>query len=325
MRNEIGGVLTKLRVIAVAVVVAGLSAACSLGAHAAESRSESRKPGYALNGTYRLDFDAAQQLAGGVSKPYDPFARWFAFRSTCSESGCIATASRVKADDPRQLAEPAFSVVLDWVGGEWVTTFPANETCGDKDTAVLVSWALKPGGDGELTGTRTESSVTPGCAYNTQIPVAVTRLGDVDSAVAVADPAAQPPLKRSTPNALSGHYSGKITNPATGGTQTRPLEIASACVRNTDQCRMLTTTTRNDGTRAVQALHFADGKWSTDLHQVARCTDGSTGDANSHWEYVMPAQPKNPIPKVRGTQHQVSTGACSMTTDFKLLLARTGD
>jgi hypothetical protein len=325
MRNQIGGILTKLRVIAVAVAVAGLTAACSLGAKAAESPGEPIRSGAALNGTYRLDFDAAQQLAGGEPQPYDPFARWFAFRSTCSASGCIATGSRVKADDPGQPADPAFSVVLDWVGGEWVTTFAADETCGNKDTAVLVSWALKPGGGDTLTGTRIESSVTPGCAYNTQIPIAVKRIGDVDAAIAVADPAAQPPLKHSTPNDLSGRYSGKVTNPATGTSQTRPLEIASACVRNTDQCRMLATTTRNDGTRSVQALHFADGKWSTDLHQVAKCSDGSTGDANGHWEYVMPTRPKTPIVKVRGTEHQVSTGSCATTTDFKLLLARTGD
>jgi hypothetical protein len=283
------------------------------------------KPGAVLDGTYRLDFDAAQQLAGGELKPYDPFARWFAFRSTCSATGCIATGSRVRADAPGQPADPAFSVVLDWVGDEWVTTFAAEETCGKKDTAVLVSWALKPGDGDALTGTRIESSVTPGCAYNTQIPVAVTRLGDVDAAISVADPAAQPPLKHSTPNDLSGRYSGKVTNPATGASQTRPLESASACVRNTDQCRMLAATTRNDGSRSVQAFHFADGKWSTDLHQVAKCSDGSTGDATGHWEYVMPTRPKSPIVKVRGTEHQVSTGPCATTTDFKLLLARTGD
>jgi hypothetical protein len=40
---------------------------------------------------------------------------------------------------------------------------------------------------------------------------------------------------------------------------------------------------------------------------------------------VMPSRPKNPIAKVTGTQHQVSTGACTVTTDFDLLLARTGD
>jgi serine/threonine protein kinase, bacterial len=132
MRNEIGGILTKLRVIAVAVAVAELTAACSLGAEAAESPSEPIKSGAALNGTYRLDFDAAQQLAGGEPKPYDPFARWFAIRSTCSASGCIATGSRVKADDRRQRADPAFSVVLDWVGGEWVTTFARTRPAGTR-------------------------------------------------------------------------------------------------------------------------------------------------------------------------------------------------
>jgi hypothetical protein len=307
------------------MAVAALLAACSHDVRPSETRSASTKPPAALNGDYRLDFDAKQQLANGLPKPYDRFSRWFAFRSTCTAKGCIATGSRLRDNDLRQLAAPPFSVVLDYVDGEWVTTFPAVETCGDGDTPVLVSWALRPGDDKTLAGTRIESSVTPGCAYNTQIPASVHRLGDTDSAIAVADPAAQAPLKRSPPSALSGHYSGKVINPTTGATQTRPVEIASACVRNTDQCRMLKTTTRNDGTRAVQAFHYADGKWSTDLHHAASCSDGSTGDANSHWEYVMPPHPKNPIAKVTGTQHQVSTGACSETTDFDLLLARTGD
>jgi hypothetical protein len=283
------------------------------------------KPGLMLNGSYRLDFDAAQQLAGGEPKPYAPFSRWFAFRSTCKATGCIATGSRLKVDDPRQLADPRFSVVLDYVRGQWETTFAEHEPCADQDVPVLVSWSLKPGVDNELAGIRIESSVAPGCAYNTQIPVAVTRIGDVDPSVTVADPSAQPALQPSTPNGLSGHYSGKVTNPATGATQTRPVEITSACVRNTEQCRMLTTATRNDGSKVVQAFHFADGKWATDLHQGASCNDGSTGDANSHWEYLMPPHPKDPIAKVTGTQHQVSTGACSTTTDFELLLARTGD
>jgi hypothetical protein len=325
MRNEIGGVLNKLRTIAGTVAVAGLIQACSHGGQSAEKPSQPMHPAALLSGAYRLDFDAKQQIANGEPTPYDPFSRWFAFRSTCTATGCIATGSRLKDDDPGELADPPFSVVLDYVGGEWVTTFPAQEPCGDKDTPVLVSWALKPGDDASLAGTRIESSVTPGCAYNTQIPITATRLGDVASSITVADPAAQPPLKWSTPNNLSGRYSAKVTNPTTGATQTRPVQIASACMRNTEQCRMLKTTTKNDGTKVVQALHFADGKWSTDLHHVSSCDDGSTGDANSHWEYVMPSRPKNPIAKVTGIQHQVSTGACTVTTDFDLLLARTGN
>jgi hypothetical protein len=51
---------------------------------------------------------------------------------------------------------------------------------------------------------------------------------------------------------------------------------------------------QNNGAKVVAAFHFADGKWSTDLHHAASCSDSSTGDANSHWEYVMPRHPKNP-------------------------------
>lgn len=317
--------MTRLRVTAVAVSVVGLIVACSRDGQAIEKSSQPMQPAAALSGVYRLDFDAKQQVAGGEPKPYRPFSRSFAFRSTCSATGCVATGSRVKNDDTGELADPKFSVVLDYVDGEWVTTFPAQETCGAKESPVLVSWALKPGDDARLAGTRIESSVTPGCAYNTQIPVTATRLGDAGPSVPVANPAAEAALKRSTASYLYGRYSGKVTNPATGATQTRPVQIASACVRNTEQCRMLKTTTRNDGSRDVQAFHFADGRWSTDLHQVSSCSDGSTGDANSHWEYVMPSRPKNPIAKLTGTQHQVSTGACSTITDFDLSLARTGD
>jgi hypothetical protein len=88
---------------------------------------------------------------------------------------------------------------------------------------------------------------------------------------------------------------------------------------------MLKTLTHNDGSTVVQAFHYANGKWATDLEQESACTDGSKGDANSHWEYVMPTEPKNPIVKVSGTQHQVSTGACATTADFDLSLVRTGD
>jgi hypothetical protein len=311
----------------VLVIVTTLVAvvACSHGGRHIEKAGPASTPALMLDGTYRLDFDATQQLASGAPTPYDAFSRWFAFRSTCTSRGCIATGTRVRGDDTRQPVEPAFTVVLDYQDGQWQTTFAAQEACRDKDIPVLVSWSLKASDDNTLAGTRVESAVTPGCAYNTQMPIEVFRLGDTAPSVVVADPAAQPTLRPSLPSALSGRYSGRVSNPVTGATQTRPVEVRSACVRNTDQCRMLKTATRSNGTTLVQAFHYSDGKWSTDLQQAAQCSDGTTGDADSHWEYVMPKHPTTPISTVTGTQHQVSTGACATTTDFDLLLSRTGD
>ncbi len=322
--GAVAGLVVSAVVGAVVIAVAGLIVACSAGGRDARTPGPALRPGAVLEGTYRLDFDAAHQLAGGEPKPYAPFSRWFAFRSTCTARGCIATGSRLQDDDPRQLAEPGFSVVLDYVGGQWETTFAEHEPCAGQNAPVLVSWVLTPGDDDELVGTRIESSVAPGCAYNTEIPAAATRIGDVAASITVADPAAQPALGPSPPNALSGRYSSKVTNPATGATETRPVQLTSACVRNTVQCRLLKTAFKNNGTKVVQAFHFAEGRWATDLHQVSKCSDGSTGEANSHWEYLMPSHPKNPIVKVVGTERQVSTGPCANTTEFALSLARTG-
>ena len=96
---------------------------------------------------------------------------------------------------------------------------------------------LEPQPDGTLTGTSwVAMNPSPECGVATQTPVTVTRVGDVDLGIAVADPAKQAPLSPSAPEGLTGHYNETSVLQDSSKPGVRRVAMQTTCVRNTDQC-----------------------------------------------------------------------------------------
>ena len=76
-----------------------------------------------LDGTYRLDYDMANQTADGVpvTSPGPNVTHWLAIRSLCTSAGCVATGAAM-ADTNHQEAVVGGGIVLRFVDGHWQTT-----------------------------------------------------------------------------------------------------------------------------------------------------------------------------------------------------------
>ena len=149
--------------------------------------------GPVLAGTYRLDFDGTQVTVNGALSPGSTRTNWWAFRSACTSTRCVATG--VELDDANQNEATGIAKVLHFVDGHWEDTpFRTRITCGpntaDEVTTEQV-WSWEPQPDGALRGVRTISIVSNECGNRNTIftyPFVATRIGDVPASVIVADP-----------------------------------------------------------------------------------------------------------------------------------------
>lgn len=157
-----------------------------------------------LDGGYRLDLDRSQQTYNGTPDPQPPdFTSWWAFRSSCTPSGCIA--SGVMLDDGThqtvKAAAGSNSMVLDLSGDTWQSRpetleFPCTglngATAGETTTQVM---SLQPQGQTSLRGTMTLTVQTNECGQiggNIVIPAAAVRVSDVPPGVGVPNPPPAP-------------------------------------------------------------------------------------------------------------------------------------
>lgn len=184
---RVGGVLPGVTVADPAALTASL----------ATSSTAPVVPGPALNGAYRLDFDRAHQTRDGVpmrnSVPSE--TDWWALRSLCTSSGCVATGVRLSGSNQQDAT--GVGRVLRFVDGRWqlapyIVTGPcmgSGQTATDTKT---VSWSWDPQPGGTLHGVDTLTVLTDECGRQGTVfqnPMVVTRVGDVPPAVVLADPA----------------------------------------------------------------------------------------------------------------------------------------
>jgi serine/threonine protein kinase, bacterial len=89
------------------------------------SATNSRTPaGSPLDGTYRLNFDLAKQTANGLPNPL-PNAKpvWWAFRSSCTSTGCVASGTRLDDNNHQATSSnPVHTTELHFVDGHWQRT-----------------------------------------------------------------------------------------------------------------------------------------------------------------------------------------------------------
>jgi hypothetical protein len=279
-----------------------------------------------LNGTYRLDFDGGQQIAGGELKPAKSRTRNYALRTACLDSGCIATATKLADDDPHKKADPPVDLVFDFVDGHWRTALREETACSDSDVKgpSITAWDLQSQPDGSLTGTSyVAMNPSPDCAVATETPMTMTRLGDADPGIAPADPGQQKPRTPSGPEGLVGHYNetSMLHNGSTPGTLR--VAIKTLCVRNTDQCASFKSYQSGDKT-PVNSLLFVDGKWQLVQRSQVNCPDGTTAATEKHEEYSLPQPVSRPLQRVTGSERFDATDTCP-AQQLDLTLERTGD
>ena len=176
-----------------------------------------------LDGTYRVDLDFQHQSLNGSPNPQPNATGWWAFRSMCTPTGCVATATKLDANLNQAPNIPGSTDVFRFVDGHWQnapTSYPGDRACPGVGTVPVTmvghsSWTAQP--DGTFQGVQTATVQTDVCgsegeAY--QVPFVATRIGDVPSGVTVADPAsanepapppaAPPPSPTSVPTCNDG-------------------------------------------------------------------------------------------------------------------------
>ena len=307
-----------------ALSVAVLASCADRGTPAASKAPKPSAPSF--DGTYRFDFDGSQQLAGGEPKPTKSRTRTYALRSTCTDAGCIATATKLADHDPKRKSDPPVDLVLDYVDGHWQTALREDGACSDSDIKgpSVTAWILQPQPDGTLAGTSyVAMNPSPDCAVATSTPVTVTRQGDVDAAVSVADPGKQAARSPSGPEGLTGHYNETSVLHDSSKPGSRRIAVQTMCVRNTDQC----TTFKSylaEGATVVNSLLFNNGKWLFDQRTEVKCPDGGTAKTVKHEEYVLPQPVSRPLPKVSGSVRFDAADSCP-AQQLDISLERTGD
>jgi hypothetical protein len=164
-----------------------------------------------LDGTYRVDFELAGQTINGAHGSFtakDNKAQWWAFRSVCAASGCVAV-SVALADENHQ--EPTITgEVFRFVDGHWQQNTPYNSPspCPGKNGPVTetltANSSFEPQDDGTLRGAVIKTALTNECGLKGTVwrtPVTLTRVGDVPPTVVIADPAllVSAPIPTTTP------------------------------------------------------------------------------------------------------------------------------
>jgi serine/threonine-protein kinase len=177
--------------------------------------------GPALDGAYRMDYDGSKQTFNGQPTGIAPSTTWWAFRSACTSTGCVATATKLDQTN-HQIASTTTAgktSVLHFVDGRWRELTPTMNwmPCVTKFgvTAVedgLASWSLEPQADGTLRGDETTTAQSKECGLAGVLvqPVVASRIGDVPVGVAVADPTKVGENSAPPPTAPPGPV-GKIT------------------------------------------------------------------------------------------------------------------
>jgi hypothetical protein len=316
------------RAVCATVLSVALLAACSdRGSPTGSSNGSPKaaKPSApSFDGTYRFDFDGPEQLAGGTPKPTKSRSRTYALRSTCTDSGCVATATKLADDDPKRKSNPPVDLVFDYVDGYWQMSLREDIACSDSDAkgSSITAWILQPQPDGTLSGTSyVAMNPSPDCAVATQTPVTAKRLSDVNAGISVADPGKQARRSPSAPEGLTGHYDETSVLRGSSKPGVRRLAMQTMCVRNTDQCATFRSFT-GSATAIVSSLMFTNGKWLLNQRTEVNCPNGAK--TVKHEEYALPQPVSQPLPRVTGDVRFDVADACP-AQQLDISLERTGD
>jgi serine/threonine-protein kinase len=273
---------------------------------------------------------------------------YWAYRSTCSASGCVAEGVMLDPNDHTKPDKSGDTSEKRFVEGEWLSK-PVKvnadyERCsidngkqvpGSDTESVTSSWRPQP--DGRLIGMSTQTVITDECFFEgrvTQVPVTVRRIGDVPDGVELPDPAAASPApppadppKVGQPT-LEGTYRvdydgvnqrrNGVIKPVQEAVQTEWWAFRSRCgslgcvatAVELDQNNNQVSSYLND------VLHFADGRWNSTPDQLLEptCTvtkNGVTGPEQSPETDTTKTWTPQPDGSLRGLQtYKITTNEC---------------
>ena len=97
----------RLAGIVAAVVLAGVGCGHGQEAHKGGTPATSAPPAAKLDGTYRLDYDGATVTLNGAPKPESNNTFWWAFRSSCRSTECVATGTKLDDNNHQAAFTPA--------------------------------------------------------------------------------------------------------------------------------------------------------------------------------------------------------------------------
>jgi hypothetical protein len=276
-----------------------------------------------LDGTYRVDIDGQRTLRDGRPSPEQSTSLQWAFRSSCESGACIAVAVPVNDEDPPKTGDAA---VWDFVDGRWIKTVAGQLACGDGQAPTMETWSLRPDDSGSFEGTRHLAFFGGGCASVLEQFVTVSRVGDVNAALAIPAPASQAPLHTSAGAALRGRYNKIQTRQGQVVTPAIALAVTTDCVRNTERCLTFTVYDPPERPlRRVAGYQLLDGRWSSVVPYDVTCPDGTPVRITVATEWPMPQGHADPIAKLVGTQRDVYAEPCVKTVESQLVLERIGD
>lgn len=160
-----------------------------------------------FDGLYRLDYDNPGATLNGNPWPgagNQIASYWWAFRSACKPSGCVATSTRM---DGSNHAVPyteggGMTAVFRLLNNSWQAdpgrgSLPCEAPLVGQAQAMDTALALTPQPDGMLAGAQTTTIQSNECGLQgavITVPVRATRLEEVPPGSPIADPAAIPDL-----------------------------------------------------------------------------------------------------------------------------------
>ncbi|MFZ0907420.1 MAG: serine/threonine-protein kinase [Mycobacterium sp.] len=167
-------------------------------------------PGEALDGSYRVDVNREQQTYDSTPDPQPPnVSTWWAFRTSCTPTACVATGTMLDDKDHQNLSPAGGDkpIVLDFRDGAWQSRpdkvlfacLGPNGAPAQQTTTQEIRLEQK---DGALRGTMTVTVNSDECSQQgatIEIPTVAARVAEVPSRVQVPSaPSTAPPAPATT-------------------------------------------------------------------------------------------------------------------------------
>jgi hypothetical protein len=167
--------------------------------------------GPALDGIYEIASDNAQQTFNGKPSPAGDITRYWAFRSVCTSTGCVATAAEVSDTNHQVANDDHDHSTWRWNNGAWredpdsTSDLPCDGSTDSPKAASTMVRTLAPQLDGTLKGMEIDTVNDDKCGAATKdgaikFPIAARRIADSPPGL-VADPAIAVPPATPTPAA----------------------------------------------------------------------------------------------------------------------------
>lgn len=304
-----------VRVLA-ALALAGTAVAGCSGTADDGSGSDTEVPQATLDGTYTLKLGALSSPGTGTDEwGPDPIEVTMSIRSTCLGE-CVASA--LMMDPPPELSTSSFE--LDFIDGRWVSVGKHLATCGDQETVEFKTLSLEPRDNDELAGIyRSLTASNNGC--NADRPATLTRIGDLDPAVTIPDPATMPARVVNRASGLNGEYRMQFTDNATGEQHPEiTRRVHTYCMRSGIDCVTLMTSENH-----VLTWVFNQGKWTYSMNTPDKCPDGRATVDHDSAEFGLPSPAADPIPSLTGVRHQSTDAPCAAKSEHTVTAERIGD